>query len=255
MSPPGRGEGQSLAPAPARGDEMSVGWEDEAANWIAIARSEDDSYWFYRDAFFELVPEPGERTLEIGCGEGRVMRDLAERGHRAVGVEVSPTLLEAAREADPRGAYVLSDAASLPFEDESFDLAVAYNSLMDIDEMPTAVREARRVLRPGSRFCICVTHPINDAGRFASDGPGAPFYMNVYRGRRRYDETFTRYGVTMRFVGWCYPLEDYARALEDAGFLIEAIREPAVDRSSVSGSGERRMRIPNFLLIRAVKPA
>ncbi|HEY7707380.1 MAG TPA: class I SAM-dependent methyltransferase [Gaiellaceae bacterium] len=233
---------------------MSTGWEPEAANWIAIARNELDSYWFYRDAFFDLVPSPGDRTLEIGCGEGRVMRDLAERGHRAVGIDASPTLLDAAREVDPAGTYVLSDAAELPFEDESFDLAIAYNSLMDVDDLPGSVREAWRVLRPGSRLCICVTHPINDAGRFEHDGPGAAFHMDVYRGRRRFDETFTQHGVTMRFVGWCYPLEDYARALEEAGFLIEAFREPAVDRAAIAPRGERRLRIPNFLFIRAVKP-
>jgi ubiquinone/menaquinone biosynthesis C-methylase UbiE len=234
---------------------VSVGWEHQAQNWITIARSQDDSYWGYRDAFFELVPEPGERTLEIGCGEGRVIRDLAELGHVTVGVEASPTLVEAARDADPAGEYVLSDAATLPLADESFDLAIAYNSLMDIDEMPAAVREVWRVLRPGSRFCICVTHPINDAGTFEHDRPDSAFHMDVYRGRRRYDETFTRYGVTMRFVGWCYPLEDYTRALQDAGFLIEVFREPAVDRSPVSPRGKRRLRIPNFLFIRAVKPA
>jgi SAM-dependent methyltransferase len=234
---------------------MSIGWEDEARNWIAIARAPEDSYWFYREAFFELVPQPGERTIELGCGEGRVTRDLAARGHRTVGLEASPTLLEAARTAHPEGEYVVADAASLPFDDESFDLAVAYNSLMDIDEMPRAVREAWRVLRPGSRFCICVTHPINDAGRFEHDDAGAAFHMDVYRGRRRYDETLDVFGVTMRFVGWCYPLEDYARALEDAGFLVEAIREPAVDRSTVAPRGERRLRIPNFLFIRALKPA
>jgi ubiquinone/menaquinone biosynthesis C-methylase UbiE len=233
---------------------VSEGWEFQAENWIPIARSEDDSYWFYRDSFFELVPAPGRRTIEIGCGEGRVIRDLAGRGHSAVGLDASPTLIEAARQVDPEGDYVISDAAGLPFEDGSFDLAVAYNALMDVDDMPTAVREAWRVLEAGGRFCICVTHPINDAGRFEHDEPGAAFLMDVYRGRRRYDETLTRYGVTMRFVGWCYPLEDYTRALEDTGFLIEAFREPAIDRS-VSPRGERRLRIPNFLMIRALKPA
>jgi ubiquinone/menaquinone biosynthesis C-methylase UbiE len=233
---------------------MSEGWEFQAENWIPIARSEHDSYWFYRDAFFELVPPPGRRTIEIGCGEGRVTRDLAGRRHRAIGLDASPTLVDAAREADPEGEYVVSGAEALPFEDGSFDLAVAYNSLMDVDDMPVAVREAWRVLRPGSRFCVCVTHPINDAGRFEHDEPGARFLMDVYRGRRRYDETLTRYGVTMRFVGWCYPLEDYTRALERAGFLIEAFREPAVDRSALAPRGERRLRIPNFLMIRALKP-
>ena len=117
------------------------------------------------------------------------------------------------------------------------------------------MREAWRVLKPGSRFCICVTHPVNDAGRFEHDGPGAVFHIDVYRGRRPFDESFERDGVIMHFTGWCYPLEGYTRPLEDAGFLIEAIREPGVDESDVSPHGERRLRIPNFLLLRAVKQA
>lgn len=232
-----------------------MSFEDQAQSWIALARGRDDAYWFYRDAFFELVPEAGARTVEIGCGEGRVVRDLAARGHRAVGVDSSPSLVEAAREVDPGGEYVLADATSLPFEDESFDLAVSYNALMDIDDMPGAVRETARVLQPGSPFCVCVTHPVNDAGRFEHGEPGAAFHIDVYRGRRRYDLTVTHENATMRFVSWCYPLEGYTRALEDAGFLIEAFREPAVDKSSVSPRGERRLRIPNFLFIRALKPA
>jgi ubiquinone/menaquinone biosynthesis C-methylase UbiE len=230
-------------------------WEEQAQNWIALARSPDESYWAHRELFFELVPHPGACTLEIGCGEGRVARDLRDRGHTVVGIDASPTLLAAAAEADPDGDYRVSDAAALPFENESFDLVVAYNSLMDIDDMEGAVHEASRVLRSGGRFCICVTHPVNDAGRFEHDEPGAAFLISLYRGRRRYDEWFERAGLKMRFVNWCYPLDAYTGALEAAGFLIEAFREPAVDRSAVTPRGERRLRIPNFLLIRAVKPA
>ena len=232
-----------------------MSWESEAENWIGFARLESDAYWHYRGHFFGLVPEPGERTIEIGCGEGRVTRDLKERGHTVVGIDSAPTLLTAARALDTAGEYVLADAADLPFDDESFDLAIASNSLMDIADLGGAVREAWRVLMPGSRFCICVTHPVNDAGRFEHDGPAAVFHIDVYRGRRPFDESFERDGVTMHFTGWCYPLEGYTRPLADAGFLIEAIREPGVDESDVSAHGERRLRIPNFLLLRAVKQA
>jgi SAM-dependent methyltransferase len=232
-----------------------VSFEAQAENWIRFARAGHDSYWVYRDWFFELVPEPSGRTLEIGCGEGRVARDLVARGHELVAVDASPTLIAAARGLDSTGEYVVADAAALPFDDESFELAVAYNSLMDIDDMEGAIREASRVLRPGSRFCICVTHPVNDAGRFERDEPGAAFHVDVYRSRRRYELTVTRYGDTMTFASWCYPLEGYTRPLEDAGFLIEAMREPGVDRSSLAPHGERRLRIPNFLMLRALKPA
>ncbi len=232
-------------------------WEEQAAAWIAWARSPDDSYWFYRDAFFELLPQPMSRTVEVGCGEGRVTRDLVARGHRVTAVDASPTLLDAAREADPASEYVIADAAELPFGDGSFDLAVAYNSLMDMDDMDGAIHELGRVLRPGGRLCLCVTHPVNDAGRFEHDDPGARFLIDVYRGRRPYDETFELGGGTMRFVSWCYSLEGYARPLADAGFVIEAMREPppAPARLEITPRAERRLRIPNFLMLRALKPS
>ena len=229
-------------------------YEAQASDWIRLARGLDDAYWVYRDAFFPLVPEPPGRTLEVGCGEGRVARDLAARGHTVVGVDAAPTLIEAARELDPTGEYLVADASSLPLEDESFDLAVAYNSLMDVDDLEATISEVRRVLRGGGRFCICVTHPMNDAGRFEHREPGAAFHIDVYRGRRRFELTVTHEESEFTFVSWAYPLEGYTRPLEEAGFLLEAFREPAVDRSSISPRGERRLRITNFLLLRAVKP-
>jgi SAM-dependent methyltransferase len=227
---------------------VTAGWEPVAADWVAWARDSRDAYWEFRDVFFALVPEPGRRTLEIGSGEGRVSRGLAARGHRVVGLEPSETLRRAAAEADPDGEYVDGSAESLPFPDETFDLVVAYNSLMDVDEMRQAVREAARVLVPGGRLCACVTHPFTDAGRFASREPDALF---VVRGSALepggYDETFERGdGLRMRFVSHTYPLGHYFAALEQAGLLVEAVREPA------SAEG-RWSRVPNFLMWRAVK--
>jgi SAM-dependent methyltransferase len=221
-------------------------WELHAEQWAAWARRPGfDGYW--RDSgppFFELVPPPGRRTIEIGCGEGRVTRDLRARGHEVVGVDAAPTLLRLAREEDPTGEYVLADAATLPFEPDAFDLAVAFNSLMDVDDMPGAVQEAARVLEPRGRLCICITHPMRDAGRFESQGSDAPFVIRGgYFGKRRFEDTVARGGLEMHFRGWAYPLQDYAVALERSGFRIEALREPPdPDRP-----------IPNFLLLRAIK--
>ncbi len=154
-------------------------------------------------------------------------RDLAARGHRVVGLDASPTLLRLAREEHPEGEYVLGDAAALPFEDGTFDLVVAFNSLMDVQDMPGAVAEAARVLEPGGRICVCVTHPTADAGGFESPAPDARFVIDGdYFATRRVEVTEEKNGLAMTFRGWAYPLEAYARALEDAGLLVEAIREP-----------------------------
>jgi SAM-dependent methyltransferase len=229
-------------------------WEREAGNWIAWARAPGhDSYWSYGPLFFEqVVPRPGRSTLEVGCGEGRVCRDLTARGHVVTGIDAAPTPLAAAREADPGGRYLLADAAALPFADGEFDLVVAYNSLMDVDDMPGAVREAARVLEPGGRLCVCITHPLREAGSFDSREPDAPFRIRgSYFGRRRFAGTFTRAGLTMTFHSWAYPLEDYTIALEQAGFLVELFREPP----NVPGQDDDRDdRIPQFLWLRALKP-
>ncbi|HZB86656.1 MAG TPA: class I SAM-dependent methyltransferase, partial [Gaiellaceae bacterium] len=136
---------------------LAQDWEGEAANWIAWARRPGhDSYWYYGGSFRELLPAPGRRTLDLGCGEGRVARDLAALGYVVTGIDASPAMVSAARAAHPDGEYLVGEAASLPFADASFDLVVAYNSLMDIDDMPGAVREAARVLEPRGRLCICV---------------------------------------------------------------------------------------------------
>jgi SAM-dependent methyltransferase len=234
-----------------------MSFEGQARSWLSWARTPDhDAYWQYRDAFFdELLPVPGRLTLEVGCGEGRVARDLARRGHRVVALDASPTLAASAAAADPAGRYLVADAAALPFGDGCFDLVVAYNSLMDVDDMPAAVAEAARVLQPGRPLCVCVTHPIADAGRFQSTEPDAPFVIaGSYLGRHRVDELFERDGLQMHFTGWRYPLEAYARALEDAGLLIDRLREPAAPATARPGH-ERWRRLPNFLHLRAVKIA
>ncbi len=229
-------------------------WEAEAENWLRWARTPGhDAYWSYRDSFFDaIVPGPGRLTLELGCGEGRVARDLSALGHEVVALDGSATLLRHAREADPAGHYVLGEASALPFGDASVDLVVAYNSLMDFDDMPGALREMARVLEPGAMACICITHPILDAGGFEGDAIDAPYLLRTpYFGRRRFDETVVKRGVTMRFRGWSHPLEDYVGALTGAGFVIDALREPRPDTGGVDD--RRWLRYPMFLHLRAVK--
>lgn len=219
-------------------------FEEYAEHWLAWARTPGhDVYWAYRDAFFALVPEPGRATLEVGCGEGRVARDLAERGHAVTGVDTSPTLLRAAADAHPDGTYALADACALPFGDGSFDLVVAYNALMDIEDMAGAVSEAARVLAPGGAVCLCVTHPMADVGRF--DGQHY-FLARPYLQPGRFDGTFTRDGLSMTFKGHTRPLEAYTRALEAAGLVIEALREPPSPL-------EPDRPVPMFLMLRAAR--
>jgi ubiquinone/menaquinone biosynthesis C-methylase UbiE len=87
-------------------------------------------------------------TLDIGCGEGRLPRDLTARGHEVIGIDASPTLIEHARRADSDGAYRVADATALPVPDASVDLVTAFMVLHDVDDLDAALREIARVMRP-----------------------------------------------------------------------------------------------------------
>src|SRR5262245_57984892 len=72
------------------------------------------------------------RALDIGCGEGRFCRMLANGGTTVTGLDPTPQLIAAARERDPHGRYLLGRAEDLPFTDSAFGLVVSYLTLIDI---------------------------------------------------------------------------------------------------------------------------
>jgi ubiquinone/menaquinone biosynthesis C-methylase UbiE len=229
-------------------------WEPDAENWVRWARTPGhDAYWYYRDGFFErIVPAPGGRTLEVGCGEGRVARDLAARRHRVVAVDTAATLVDFARAADAGGTYAIADGAALPFVDASFDVVVAYNSLQVVADMRRTVHEIGRVLARGGCLCFCVAHPVTDLGRFTEDCGAATFTVRPhYFDTVRVDEHVERDGLEMTFRGWTYTLEHYVEALEQATLRLDLLHEPRpVGAPSVYA---RWQQLPLFLFGRAVK--
>ncbi len=109
-----------------------------------------------------LVAPTGRDVLDIGCGGGALARELAARGARVTGVEISEQQLVDARAAEPGQAvrYLVGQAQQLPLEDETVDLAVFMRALHHVpaDLLPAALREARRVLRSGG--AVYVAEPL-----------------------------------------------------------------------------------------------
>jgi SAM-dependent methyltransferase len=236
---------------------LSEHWERHAADWTRWAREPGhDSYWrFHRDSFLELLPPPGRLTLDVGCGEGRLARDLKERGHNVRAFDASPALVEAAREAEPLLEVTQADAGALPVEDGASDLVVSFMVLMNLDDLEGVVHEAARVLDPGGHFCVAITHPINTAGKFETREPDSAFVVTEsYFEPHRNDLRAERDGLTMTFVDLHRPLQDYAEALERAGFAIQRIREIGDEEEPPQRESQLRWRrVPLFLHLRVVK--
>lgn len=97
-------------------------------------------------------------VLDVGCGDGDLAFDLAQRGARVTGIDASPEMIGAARtRALAHGANIdfeVAAAEQLPFAAERFDLVAAITILCFVDDAAPVFREMARVLRPGGRLVI-----------------------------------------------------------------------------------------------------
>ena len=107
-----------------------------------------------------LDAQPGDRVLDVGCGPGFFVTELAERvgpSGSVVGVDLSRDMLAVARKRAERHANVElleSSATPLPFEGGSFDRALSVQVLEYVEDVAAALAELRRVLRPGGRLVV-----------------------------------------------------------------------------------------------------
>jgi len=89
--------------------------------------------------------KPGDRILEVGCGQGHLTRALAARGLDIIGIDANPQAAEVAG----NGIVRCMLAESLDFEDETFDFIVSVHAIEHIPPLEKALGEMRRVMKPG----------------------------------------------------------------------------------------------------------
>jgi ubiquinone/menaquinone biosynthesis C-methylase UbiE len=222
---------------------QNQGFEVVATAWAELVRDDGDlAYAWNAPAFLELVPRPRGLTVDLGCGEGRLARELARLGHRVIGVDASPTLVRLAAEAHPAGDYRVAAAEDLPFDDGSVDLVVAFMTPMDIANAAAAIGESARVLKPEGRFCAALVHPVATAGELAGDDE--TFVLNKsYFAHATQEFPLGETTVT----SYHRPLEYYVNAMLENGLVLEAFRELPTRRRAAG-------RVPMFLHLRARKP-
>ena len=109
----------------------------------------------------------GRRILDLGCGDGLLTWTLADRGARAVGIDVDRAMLDVAsarpvRSQRQRPRFVEGRIEQLPFPDGSLDVVVIVTVLCLVADRAGAVREAARALRPGGRLVV------GDLGRWSA---------------------------------------------------------------------------------------
>ena len=129
------------------------------------------------------LPDSYGRVLDMGCGAGRVTHALAERFDEVVGYDISPTMLELAREdAADNERFVLNESNDLsPFDDESFDLVYCSRVLQHVDQedVKRYLLEMTRVLAPrGTLFVQMLSHQIASTPGSRESGPDPAWEVN-----------------------------------------------------------------------------
>lgn len=129
-----------------------------------------------RRAFLLAHVRPGDRALDLGCGDGRLTAELAAAAGMVTGADVAETALRRARRAHPGISFTRVDFdGGLPFEDGAFDLVWAGEVIEHVADTARWLSEVRRVIAPGGRLVL--TTPNH--GRLALALRGVDHYAPV----------------------------------------------------------------------------
>ena len=168
----GRAGADGISARMASNAEQIAYWNEEAGTrWTAIQRRIDALFAELTVAAIDSAgPRPGESVLDVGCGCGATVLELARRvgpDGRVIGVDVSRPMLELARERVRAEGLAnvtlhLADASAYAFRDADFDLAFSRFGIMFFDDPVPAFANVRRSLRPGGRLAFIAWRSMAD---------------------------------------------------------------------------------------------
>jgi len=149
---------------------------EDARGQIRASAAEIYDEFFVPALFAEWAPRvldvarvtAGDRVLDVACGTGVLARAAAERGAETTGLDVNAGMLAVARRHAPRVGWREGHAEALPFADASFDAVLCQFGLMFFDDRAMALREMRRVLRPGGRLAVAVWGRLEETPGYAA---------------------------------------------------------------------------------------
>jgi SAM-dependent methyltransferase len=199
---------------------------DGIADWYDHEFRSPPSGDVRRETLLRILGDGPGRLLDVGCGTGVYTAMMSRYRWAATGIDVSEDMLRLARQ---RGLEVVhTDAADLPFDDESFDAVMSMWTHTDVDDFPTVMKEVAHVLTREGRFVYIGAHPcfVGPHSRFVS-AEGVPVLYPGYRRTRRYAEApgVTPDGLRAKVGATHLPLGPFLQTFFDAGFRLEHFEE------------------------------
>lgn len=213
-----------------------------------------------------LAAQPGQKVLDVACGQGVLCRLLAEKSVEVTGIDAGRDLIDAAKKRGPASIhYHVGDAKELGFLPEGhFTAAACVLAIQNIHPIGPVFAGVARALQPGGKLVLAMMHPHfrgPKESHWGWDEKQGVQYRRVDRYLMpRKTPIVTHPGQSHDQYTWSFhkPLEAYVKALRNVGLLIDALEEWPSHKKSTSGPKARaenvaREEIPMFMGIRAIK--
>ena len=256
-------------PKPAQHKAPPTDW-GKVADWYDDLVGEEGSEYQRQVVFPNVLRmlslQPGQRILDIACGQGVFCRLLLERGAQPTGVDAARSLIHIARQRTAGAIdYHVGDARELTFLPHArFDAAVCLLAIQNIHPFQPVFDGAARALAPDGRLIVVMMHPCFRSPKHTAwgwDEQNTTQYRRVDRYLLpRKEPIVTHPGKDPGKYTWTFhrPIGDYVKALRRAGLLLDALEEWPSHKTSQPGAradaeNQARLEIPMFLALRALK--
>ncbi len=207
-------------------------------------------------ALLDLIgPVAENRLLDLACGNGRIARELARRGGRVTGLDLSGALLKMAQAeelADPLGVTYIHADCSTPgvLGGQVFDTVVCHFGLSDIDDLDGCLATVARLLRVDGAFVFSILHPCFPGwGRdvSASWPPGDGYYREgTWFAQGARSVLRQKVGATHRM------LSTYLNSLTSHGLMLERVVEPGLPDGWADERPDDDL-VPVYLIVRCTR--
>ena len=257
-------------------EETRQVWNDNAAFWDE--RMGDGNDWvrvlIWPATLRLLQPRPGERILDVACGNGLAARRLAALGVEVTAFDFAAEMITRARQraddpAHPIDYRVLDatdEAALLSLGEQRFDAAVCSMALFDMADIRPLMRALARLVRPGGRFVFSVAHPCFNGGHReqvaeSEDREGQLVTKYSVKISGYITPTIQRgaaiFGQPKPQLYFHRPLQELLGAVFAAGLVLDGVEEPAFPPDHPPGRnplwwGANFHEIPPVLVARAI---